>query len=500
MGIIARQSIKASIVGLVGVAIGAFTRLFLYTKFLTASEIGILETVIKLGILMIPFFVVGAPQVVTRYFGRFKDKEANDSLIYSYTIILALVLIPLMSILYYLVQPFLFSLYQEAPELADYAILPLLVAITFGGFAVLRSISSVHMRITVPTFLSGVLDRILVLVLLLAFGVLHWLNIHQFIHLNIIVFFVVPFVLMLAYLVFVIKPVFKATNFDGIKSIIKKTSAYNAYLILGTLSGVIISAIDVNMISGKLGTELAGIYTIAFFMGSVIDIPRRSLSSIIYPILNKAVIAEDKLKIQELYQKSSVNQFLVGLFIFLVVWLNIDAVFQIIPNGSEYMGGKIVVLFIGLSKLFDMMMGVNKQIIELSKYYRINLLINVLLSVLVIVLNLVFIPLQSSLFGGINGVAFASLLAIIISNLLAFIIVWKREGLQPLTIDHVKVLLLTLISVVLVAWIQIPNPWVLILVKSFLLAVAFVLFTLVFKISPDFTALFVKLKERVKKS
>ena len=500
MGIIARQSIKASIVGLVGVAIGAFTRLFLYTKFLTASEIGILETVIKLGILMIPFFVVGAPQVVTRYFGRFKDQQSNDSLIFSYTVILGLFLIPLMSVLYYLFNPYLFAWYKEAPELADYAILPLLVAITFGGFALLRSISSVHLRITIPTFLSGVFDRVLVLVLLLAFGVMHWINIHQFIHLNIFVFFVVPFILMLGYLIFVIKPVFKSTSFHGVKKIFKKTAAYNSYLILGTLSGVIISAIDVNMISGKLGTELAGVYTIAFFMGSVIDIPRRSLSSIIYPILNKAVIAEDKLKIEALYQKSSVNQFLVGLFIFLVVWLNIDQVFQIIPNGSDYIGGKMVVLFIGLSKLFDMMMGVNKQIIELSKYYRLNLVINVLLSVLVIILNLIFIPLDSSLFGGINGVAFASLLAILISNLIAFIIVWKKEGLQPLTNDHLKILMLTVLSFILVAWINISNPWLMIVLKSAMLSILFVSYTLVFKISSDFSGLFEQLKERVKKS
>ncbi|MAZ30959.1 MAG: hypothetical protein CMP57_02570 [Flavobacteriales bacterium] len=497
MGIIARQSIKASIVALVGVAIGAFIRLFLYTKFLSTSEIGILETIIKLGLLMIPFFVIGSPQVITRYFGRFKKSSHNDGLLFTYSSLLAFVLLPIASLAYLLNRDYIFSLYTEAPELAKYYWLPLIVSITFGGFAFLKSISVVHLRITVPAFLSGVVDRSFVLLLLVLYGVFQVIDIDQFLYLNIVVFFVVPFLLMIAYLIWVIKPKFSRTSLGESFNILKQTGAYNTYLIFGTLSGVIISAIDVNMISGQLGTHLAGVYTIAFFMGTVIDVPRRSLTSIIYPILNKAVVNKDVVKYKSLYQKASVNQFLVGAFMFLIIWINIDDIFTIIPNGEEFRAGKLVVLFIGLSKVVDMLMGVNRQIIELSSYYRLNLLVNIILSILVIVLNMIFIPLESEIFGGINGVAFASLLALLICNLLSFTIVLLMEKIQPFTLDHIKIIGVIILSFVICYFISIENPILGILVNSLCVATCFLSLTLMFNISEDFTSLYHNLIEKV---
>ena len=498
MGIIARQSIKASIVGLVGVAIGAFTRLFLYTKFLTVSEIGILETVVKLGVLMTPFFVVGAPQVILRFFNRFKEKQLNNRLIFTYAVLIFLIVTPIASLVYLLGKDLIFSLYAEAPELANYYLLPLLVAITYGGFSFLRSIAVVHLRITIPTFLSGVLDRLMIMVLLIAYGVYGLVTIDQFIYLNIIVFFGFPMLFMLIYLALVIKPEVVKPKFDEAWNIIKESSAYNTYLIFGTLTGVVISAIDVNMISGKLGTSLAGVYTIAFFMGTVIEIPQRSLTKIIYPILNKAILNNDVVEVKKLYQKSSVNQFLVGAFMFLVVWVNIDSIFAIIPNGDSFLAGKLVVLYIGLGKLFDMTLGVNRQIIELSKYYKFNLLISVILSILVIILNLIFIPLNSELFGGINGVAFASLLAVAVTNIFSLAVVWLKEGFLPFSSQMILVLIPIFMFYGLSAFISISNPLLSIAVKGVLAVLVFVGASYYFRISEDFMLILQRVVKRFK--
>jgi O-antigen/teichoic acid export membrane protein len=251
------------------------------------------------------------------------------------------------------------------------------------------------------------------------------------------------------------------------------------------------------MIAGGLGMELAGVYTIAYFMGMVIEIPKRSLTNIIYPILNKAVIKKDALEIKSLYQKSSINQFLVGSFIFLIIWLNIDQIFMIIPNGDDFVAGKLVVLFIGLSKLFDMLMGVNKEIIELSKYYRFNLVLGVLLSVLVIVLNLIFIPLKSAVFGGINGVAFASLLALFISNLLAFVIVWRKEKVHPFTLNHGKIFVVIFVSSMLCYFIQVEHPILSISLTTACITLSYIFLTLVLNISEDFKSLFEAAKDKL---
>lgn len=486
MGIIARQSIKASIVSLLGVGIGAVSRLFVYTKFLTPSEIGILETIIKLGIILVPFFFIGAPQVIIRFFQRFKNDKNDSGFVLTYFLLLIFILIPIASILYLLNKDFIFSYYSKAPELANYYLLPLIVAITFGGFFTVRSLSLIHKRIVVPTILNGLLDRVFILLLLLIYGCFQILTIEQFLNINILLFFVVPFILIILYVFKIIKPKLKVPNLNEVKNVLKKTSSYNLYLVLGSISGVIISAIDVNMISGNLGTELAGIYTIAFFMGTVIDIPKRSLTNIIYPILNQAIIDHDIKKVKSLYQKSSVNQLLAGTLIFSLVWFNIDAIFQIIPNGEEYATGKYVVLFIALSKLFDMAMGINTQIVELSKYYKFNLIKNVGLSILIIVLNLYFIKLESSIYGGINGVAFASFLAIVISNIGSFFMVCFKERIQPFTFNHLKIILIFIITQVLIYFIKIDNPFISIFFISLLVCLIFLILSIILNVSENF--------------
>jgi O-antigen/teichoic acid export membrane protein len=486
MGVIARQSIKASIVGLVGVAIGAFTRLFLYTKYLSSSEIGTLETLIKLGLIITPFVALGAPQVVIRYYDRFHNGTSDNGFIHAYVSLILFAILPLLVLFYVIFGLDFFSLYTEAPELKKYFFLPLWVAILYSGFNFLKSISVVHLKLSVPVFFNGFLDKLAVLLLLLFYGIVGGLSISQFIHINIWIFFGLPFVLMFLYLYFFIKPKLTLSSFSNSLKVFKETFQYNLYLVLNSFSEIIVAAIDINMIAGLIGTEKAGVYTIAFFMGNVIDIPKKSLTSIINPILNKSIINNEINKVAELYKKSSLNQFLVGSFMFLLVWLNIDTIFSIIPNGEIYKEGKLVVLYIGASKLFDMLMGVNKQIIELSGYYRYSLVNNILLGFLVISLNFIFINLDSPYFGGINGVAFASFLAILLSNLFSFALVWFKNKIQPFTWQHLKVFLPILFSIFLLSLFSFKNPFLSIVFSGFVLVLVFTTFSLVFSISKDF--------------
>ena len=120
------------------------------------------------------------------------------------------------------------------------------------------------------------------------------------------------------------------------------------------------------------------------------------------------------LEIKNIYEKSSLNQLLLGGFIFLIIWLNIDEGLALLPE--KFQGGKYVVLYIGLSKLFSVATGVNGQIIVNSKYYRFDLYSNFILLIITIFTNYIFIPESSPLseysIVGINGAAFATALSV----------------------------------------------------------------------------------------
>lgn len=483
MGIIARQSIKASLVGIIGVGVGAISRLFIATKYLSVEELGLIDLVTKFTLLIITFFVLGSPQVIRKYYVKFALKNKEDKFLATYALY-AVFTVLLSSILYILASDFIISFYiEKSPLFAEYIMLPLYCAIAFSIFHIFNAISTVKLRIVVPALFYQLLNKILGIAAILAYGYFFFLNLTQFTYLFVLGFFALPALGLFFYVFLVLKPKFIIPKWQEGCEILSETRNYNFFLIISVASVYIIQAIDSQMIGAKMGLVDVGIYSIAFFMGSVIEIPQRALSNISFPILSKAFEKDDLSIIESIYRKSSINQFLIGSLIFTLIWVNIDALFEIIPNGSVYAAGKLVVFYIGIGKLLDTAMGVNRQIIEASKHYRFNLGINLLLGFLVIILNLIFIPIDNAYYGGINGAAFASMLAMLISNVVSYFVLHYYYHLSLVNINFLKILVFFIfVNLFFNYAIQLVNPFLSIALSSVLLLTLYIIFSLFTKI------------------
>ncbi len=187
--------------------------------------------------------------------------------------------------------------------------------------------------------------------------------------------------------------------------------------------------------SGGLATT--AIFNIALSIGLVIAIPRNAIASISDPLLADSWRNNDLDHIGEIYQKSALNLLIVGLFLFLGIWCNIDSIFQIIPNSETYQQGKFVVLMVGLYSLFDMATGLNSEILKNSPYFRYDLLLYVFRFVVLLTTNLILIPLYSY-----NGAALAMLISGVMYNLIKFGFIKYKLNLQPFDIQTIKVILL----------------------------------------------------------
>ena len=71
MGVIVRQSIATTIIAYIGVIIGYVNLLYLYPRFLTPDQVGLMRTVQDAAILMAQFAQFGLAQSIIRYFPRF---------------------------------------------------------------------------------------------------------------------------------------------------------------------------------------------------------------------------------------------------------------------------------------------------------------------------------------------------------------------------------------------------------------------------------------------
>ncbi len=484
MGIIIRQSIKGSIVSFGGVGISALTILFFYPWFLSPAEIGLLAFLETVAWTFLSFGSLGVYNITDKFFSRFEDKEAKHHGYLVFLLAYLFIGFLLVTAVLLIFKDFWLGIYaRKAPQALDYFyyLIPFMFSLMY--FSLLESYARVHLRIVVPSLYRDVILRIFILFSIVGYGI----GLYDFTSLLIlrIAAFFFAAVGLLFYLNH-LKILFWHSPLGFITpSLFREIIQYGAFIVLSGLSNLAISKIDMLMIPALLGASDLGIYALAFFMGTIIEVPRKALGQISTPIIAQAWARHDLQMIQKIYRSSALNQWVVGLLLFLLVWLNTDDIFRIIPNGERFLEGKYVILLIGLTRLIDMVTGVNSEILLQSNYYRFNLVALSILAGLNIGLNYALIPWM-----GISGAALSTLLAFIVFNLAKGFFIWYRFKIHPFSWKIFYVGLLAILVYILFSFFPfIAWAWPSILFKSTLIALLWGFATLYFKFSPEITAL-----------
>jgi O-antigen/teichoic acid export membrane protein len=171
--------------------------------------------------------------------------------------------------------------------------------------------------------------------------------------------------------------------------------------------------------------------------------------------------------------------------------LNVNQLYEIIPE--EFSGGLFVVFVISLTKLYDTVLGSNNAILFNSDYYRIVLVLGVVLVILMVLLNMLFIPLY-----GINGAAIATFLAIFAYNSIKLFFVYKKFKIFPFTMYTLKIAILITVSTLLFYFWDFPfNPFINIALKSMIITILYLIVIYKLNFSEDISLLikrYLKLK------
>jgi len=210
------------------------------------------------------------------------------------------------------------------------------------------------------------------------------------------------------------------------KEFVKSFLSYVLLNVIGTSGILIVARIDSVMVTSQVGLSQFAIYTIAFFIATVIEVPKRAISQISTPLISQSFMRDDLVGVGSLYKKVSIHQLIIGLLLFIGIWANLDNIYYYMPNKDVYIAGKWIVLWIGLGKLADMTAGVNGEIIIMSRYYIFNVVSVACLAAFTIVANLVLIPIY-----GIEGAAIAFAITMTLFNLVKMWFLWAKFKLQP---------------------------------------------------------------------
>ncbi len=470
MGVIIKNSVKATIINFIGAALGMISLLIIQTSFLTPEQVGILRLITDKAILLLPFILLGIHSSSSRYYFHFENDKKLYGSFMTFILGTPLIMFALGCILFY---------YINLSFQVNHIILISIILFANIYIYIFESYLSTKAKILFPSFLRSIYTRIvnISLVLIYHFNIL---NFHQLI-IGFTTVYCLYFILLAIY--FKRHLTFKIQlNFAIIKHpIFKEMLVYCAYMGLGVGSGILVNKLDTTMLEGltKSATP-TGIYTIALSMAAIIELPRRPLAKLSSPILAKNLKTNNMINVLNIYQKSALNLFIVSGILFALIWVNIDYIFQLIPNGDLYKSGKYVVLLIGIARIMDLGLGVNSQIISNSKYFKWLLFITPILAICTITFNLIFIPKFN-----IIGAAIASLLAIFINCVIRAFLVYKKLDIHPFGKNYFKTIPLFILPLLICYFIQIENKWIGLLVNSSIVAITFCLPVYLMKLSLD---------------
>lgn len=490
MGEIFKQSAKSSIYIYLGVLIGFITTGILYPKLLTAEEIGLINVLIGYSVIIAKLGGLGMQQVTTRLFPYFREEKNKHHGFLFIVILVTAGGFLLISVLYAFLRDTLVSMgEQESGMFGKYVdfILPLIL------FSMLFNIFDTYYKVLYNavkgTFYQEVVKRIFVLLAILAYY-FNLFDFSGFVY-SYVLAAAVPFLALLLSLKFsgklYLKPEFSFLN----RKLKKEIMDVGLFGILAGTSGIFVVHIDKIMVlnlTNSLGDT--GIYSIAFFFGSLVHKPAKAVMKISSVFISEAWKNNRLSEIKNLYKKSAINQSLLGLILLIGLIVNLDNIFQFLPK--DYSEGRYVILIIAIAFMIDMGSGVNGQIINTSKYYRWQTYLLLILLVSVVVFNWLLIPIY-----GITGAALATLISKTLFNLSKFLFIYVKWKMQPFDVAFLKIFTAGIIALA-VGWFfpQMQNYIVDTIVRSTLTLAAYGFSVLILRPSVDVEYWLKKFKDK----
>lgn len=487
MGIVIRQSIKGSIVSYAGAVVGAISTIFIYPYFLTPELIGLNRILVDSAFLFAFIAQIGIPNAIIRFSPKLKKLGLSREA-YRYALLLPLISFVFFGSLIFLGKESFQGLFDDNSPLYS-KFFPLIIP--FGLVVIymniIENIAASFYRITIPKLIKEIILRFLLIASAMLFFYFQ-LSIDLYVML-VIFSYALAVLILFSYFKRLQNIMTPPETKKGIpKDLVRKIFPYMGFMLFTGIGSTIVTKVDAFMISSMIGLGGTGIYTISFFMTSIIEIPSRATMQISAPFVSESLDNDDMPKLKDLYIRYASNQALIGGFLLIMLWANVNSIFTIMPNGELYSAGKFVVLFIGLGKLIDLSTGLNNQILIYSKYHRYQLLFVLILGVITVAGNLLLIPVL-----GITGAAVASLTSYFLINTIVILFIYRKMRIQPFNLKTLRIFLLIALAFLINFLLPALDNWFLdSLYRSLILIGIFIGFTYFYRLSDDLNSLVIR--------
>jgi len=437
MGIIQKQGTRSSLFLLIGFCIGGINTIILFPKFFTQAEYGLTRALVDTATILSVLATLGTTPVIYKFSPFYKAHvQPNKNDLPFLTGLVCLAGFLAICLAGYIFKDFIIRKLGKSPLFADHFYLVYPFTFLMLAYTWMEAFGWTFKKTVTTNFLKETLVRILTTLLI----VLVWAGLigkESFMQLFSWIY-LLPVLILLFVLIKTHEWKFNFTITNVSKRFKGKMIAFGLFVFGASFLNIASRTVDTFMIIGLKGLEKTAVFTIASYLIAFMDLPVRSLVAIATPILSESWKEKNYTNISNIYKKSTITLLVAGLFIYIMVLLNIKNLVSFLSD--DWAEVPMVVLIMGFAKLIDLGTGVNGQIIGTSTNWRFDFFTNVLLTLMAFPLNFFMIS-----HFGIIGAAFSNLIAISIYNGVRFGFIYKKYGWQPYGFEHLKVLLVSLI-------------------------------------------------------
>jgi O-antigen/teichoic acid export membrane protein len=495
MSTIRRQSIISSGLVYFGFALG-FLYTLLFARGFTPAQYGLTSIFMALGSIMYYVGNLGVPTYIYKFHPYYRDYLAprkNDMITWA-------LIAGLGGFLLVIVGAFLFKgmvirkFGEQSPDIVKYYywIFPFAFGLSF--YSLLEAYAWQLKRSVLTTYFREVQFRLytILLVVLFYFGILKSFDIFIKLYAFSYILLALNLFVTLAYrreIYFTLKISHVTRRF--FRKIVTQASLIWTGQILYNSSLFFAQIVIAAVVPG--GLKYVGIYTLAQYIASLIQAPQRGVIAATIGPLSRAWKDKDYDRINRIYKRSSINQLIFSVGMFVLIWINFNDGVLTFHLKQDYLDARQAFFFIGLMRIIDMGTGVTNQIIGTSTFWRFDFLTGVTLAVITLPLNYF---LAKAI--GFIGPAVADLITFTVYNGIRWVFLFVKFNMQPFSKHTVYTLLVGMagwwISQALFARFS-GFPWM--VARSLLFLTIYGAGVLVLRLSEDVLPVWTTMKKRL---
>ncbi len=438
MSVVARQGVKYSIIGYLGFLLGTFSAIFIFPY--DMEFYGKLRYILPTAEIIVPIIVFGLSFSNVKFFAKVNaDGKHHNMLSLS---LLAVIINFLIVVGGFFLIAYWFPDFKKL-EIWKMKKLILPLALVLALSSVFNKFLTNYKRVVVPNIFENFVPK---LANLGAFCLFFFMG---FAEKSAYGFFFMMFVISLfGYGLYTNR--LEKVKFDFDLGYFKKDNFYREILtyslfgFLGNIGNYIAIKIDSYMIGEFISFEENGIYNNIYSIISLIVVPQMGLFNLSAPIINKVLANGDYNELDRFHKKTSLSLFFLGLVLFCCIAVGFPYLADFMKNGEDLRSSEPIVWVLGFAMLFDLATGFNGHIISLSRYYKFNIVVMLILAVLTITTNMLFLK-HTDL--GILGIAIAYAISLSLFNIIKIIFNYIKFNVFPLGIEMMYAMILGCISI-----------------------------------------------------